>query len=823
MNDIRLTISTGKSRYTTKWIERTPMWSELIARFASPVVTPETHEEYMALSKTKQCEIKDVGGFVGGSLRDGHRGKGYVINRTLISLDVDFAKSVNQLRTLDMVYGCAWGVYSTHKHSSKSPKLRLLVPLGREVTPDEYEAVSRKLAEHIGIDIFDDTTFQPERLMFYPSASTGADYLWESVDGEMLNPDKVLAEYNDWKDCNEWCLSARAPALITREQSKVGDPLTKTNIIGTFCRTYSIHEAIETFLADTYTQTPVMPGRYTYLQGSSSGGIITYDDRFSFSHHATDPTSGTLCNAFDLVRLHKFNSLDVTSKLDTHVDRLPSYKAMCEFALAQDRVQNTQIAEREDAAKKVFSVEDNPDWQKNELKCDTKGKPLPTRENIMIILNNDISLKGKIGFNEFTRETIILGDMPWRKVDRYDNVIRDVDDSGIRTHIEAVYGISAKDKVDDVVTLVSLRNRFHPVKTYLAGLEGKWDGEKRVETLLIDYLGAKDTKYTRAVTVKALVAFVARIFRPGTKFDWVLTTIGAQGRGKSTMLRKLGGAWFSDNFSTVESKQAVEELLGHWIIELGELNALKKAEKEAIKQFLSKEEDVCRLAYKRRVESYPRQCVFFGTTNNTTFLSDSTGNRRFWAVEIDMRERKYDVWNDTTPSVIAQVWAEVLVLYRGGVELHLDKDLEDYARKVQHSHTFMDERAALISQYLETPLLENWYDTSVTDRRLFFSGVFEGLESGEAVTCSLVRTNEKGRARYNDGTFLRREVCATELWCECFGKAKEDLDSRRSKEIHSIMRHLDDWKYSGKLRRVSGYGPQRIYTHKGEQNYPIKV
>ncbi|WP_223144664.1 virulence-associated E family protein [Corynebacterium poyangense] len=157
----------------------------------------------------------------------------------------------------------------------------------------------------------------------------------------------------------------------------------------------------------------------------------------------------------------------------------------------------------------------------------------------------------------------------------------------------------------------------------------------RVDTLLVDYLGAEDSAYTRAVTRKTLCAAVKRVWEPGSKFDSMLVLNGPQGIGKSTLIAKLAGQWFSDslNLSDTKDKTAAEKLQSYWILEVGELAGLRKTEVETLRSFLSRQNVIYRAALGRRATPHPRQCMFFSTTNaESGYLRDTTGNRRFWPV-----------------------------------------------------------------------------------------------------------------------------------------------------------------------------------------------
>jgi Predicted P-loop ATPase and inactivated derivatives len=781
-------IATGKSRRETHWHNTEIRWSDFLKKISKTHYTAEKYSEYMAAKKTRQDEIKDIGGFVGGYVNNGRRKAENILHRQLITLDIDFSKD-NIWEDCILLYNNAIALYSTHKHKSENPRLRLLIPLDRPVSGDEYVAISRRIAGSLGIDNFDDTTFQPERLMYWPSTAKDGEYVFEYQDGLWMSANEILDSYKNWQDASEWPVSDRAGKIIRREIKKQGDPLEKPGIIGVFCRTYNIHEAIEVFLSDVYIECDV-ENRYTYKEGSTAAGLVIYDDKYSFSHHGTDPTSLKLCNAFDLVRLHLFGLKDEDSKEGTPVNKLPSYTAMQSLASADKNVRKQIGIERLQGAKEEFAelYEEEVDttWLEK-MGIDTKGNYHSTIANIKLILDNDPAVKDSFAKNNFEKREISKRDLPWRKINSVTCYLSDVDDAGLRDYLEATYGITGVQKIKDGLDLTVEKNSFHPVKEYLKAVV--WDGESRIDTILVDYLGAEDTPYVRAVTRKTLVAAVARIFQPGIKFDYVLVIVGKQGIGKSTLLKKLGKNWYSDSFGTVQGKEAYEQIQGVWLIEMGELAGLKKAEMETIKHFISKQEDRYRVAYGRRIENFPRQCVFFGTTNDKEFLRDPTGNRRFWPVDAGEIEPAKNVFDDLNDYEIDQIWAEAVELYNKKESRYLDKDLEAQAYQTQLEHSETDERIGLIQEYLAILLPEKWNEMDAYSRRSFIQG--------DALS-------EKGVTK-------RERICVAEIWCEFFGKPYTEMTKYNTKEIHNIMKNMKDWTLSKFPVRLSIYGNQRVY------------
>lgn len=701
----KLKISTGKSRFSKTWKNTEIEWSTLLARISTTTRTRETHDAYLALSKSRQDEIKDIGGFVGGWLRRGLRRSENVECRSILTLDLDYA-SVDFWETFSLVEDFTAAIYSTHKHTMETPRLRLIIPLDRDVSPDEYEAIARKIAARYGMEQFDDTTYQPSRLMYWPSTAADGEYVYEHQEGGLLEVDAVLAEYPDWKDISTWPRSSRENEIHIKRAGRVEDPLLKDNLVGAFCRAHPIREAIGTFLSNIYT--PVADGqRYTFTGGSTSAGLVIYDDKFAFSNHSSDPAGGLLCNAFDLVRIHKFREHDVNAKEGTPSNRLPSYSAMLDFAKADEATDQLMIAESYQSAQEEFEGLETEDEDKKKgngrkiddvkLKRDRRGVPEPTIDNASIILEHDPKLANIAILNEFSYYWDVLGPLPWNaKPSR--RQWEDNDDAGLRKYLEKVWGYTGRTAILDALSTYATAHSYHPVRDFLDTLV--WDGIERLDTLLIDYLGATDEPYTRAITRKAMTAAIARIYEPGCKFDTMLTLVGPQGIGKSTFIRKLSKGWMSDSLLSVGSKESYEAVQGVWFIEMAELAAANRSEIEATKQFISKQEDAFRAAYARRKEVHPRQCVFWATTNDFEVLRDPTGNRRYWPVDVGVQGQELrSVFTDLDDDTVDQVLAEAKARYRQKEPLYLESDIASRALEIQADHTQVDPWQELIEAY----------------------------------------------------------------------------------------------------------------------------
>lgn len=789
-HDAELDIAIGLGARSKVWKNQKWSWSSLVKKLTTEYKTGETFQEFISATKGEQGKIKDIGGYVGGYLRNGRRKPENIVHRQLLTLDIDDAHK-DFWDDFVLQFDNAAVLHSTHKHHPTKPRFRLIMPLKREVSADEYVAVARKVAGILGIELFDNTTFETNRLMFWPSTPKDMAYYSEFQDGPWLDPDKVLAEYTNWKDSSEWPTAKRTIDHVRENSEKQADPEEKKGIVGVFCRTYPVEDAIATFLGNVYK--PAGDGRYSYLKGTTSAGLTLYDGKFAYSHHGTDPISGHLCNAFDLVRVHKFGHLDAYSQPDGV--RSKSFKAMEDFAREDKRVKKIIATEKFAEIKYDFAEPPDEDDQElevdwaTELEVDSKSKYLSTATNLNIIFANDPNLKGVFKQNLFDNKLYVFRNLPWRKIKKPEP-IKNVDFSGVRNYIETVYGISGNTKIDDALALQFEKHAFHPVKEYLDGLA--WDGIPRLDTLLADYFGAQDNIYTREAMSKMMIGAVARIYRPGIKFDLVLTIVGEQGTGKSTFISKLGGPWFSDTFLTVQGKEALEQIQGAWLIEIAELAGLRKAEVEAIKHFISKQVDMFRPAYARAAETFYRQCVFVGTTNNKDFLRDPSGNRRFLPVGIYPAAAKFSVFStEDFDANIDQFWAEAKARYDEGERLYLSPQAERLARVEQGRHSETDERAGLVHAFLETLLPDNWETMDIYERRMFLEdpGVMRGRHE-------------------------REYVCVAEIWCECLGKNKEDMSRYNTRELNDIMRTFTDWEAVNTTRSFKLYGTQKYYARK---------
>lgn len=814
--DRQISISAGTNRKDTHWKRLTMTVSELYDKLRLPSRGAETLAAYVKMKKSQQDNLKDVGGYMAGTLSGGRRKASAVTGRDVITLDFD---NIPAWGTDDVIakldeLGCSYCVYSTRKHAPNAPRLRILIPTDRTMTPDEYEPCARRVAAHVGISKADPTTFEVGRLMYWPSCCADSEYVYKTADAPLMAADFLLGTYVNWKDVESW---PQVPGVFsyTKLAVKQGDPESKPGVVGAFCRTYDVFRAMDELLPGIYEATDDGKDRFTYTGGTTTGGAIVYDSgKFLFSHHATDPCSGRLVNAFDLVRLHKYGDMDDENDPNAPVNKLPSYKQMCQYAVSLDEVALVIMKEQHDKAIEDFTGvtaasdpapttpptpsddfnpgelapdENDDDQSKWMLKLQREvqsGKIKGTIDNMMIILENDPLLKGRFALNRFANRGEVLAQLPWEHDYKHRRMWSDTDTNGLYWYVEKFYGITSRGNIDAALDVHAATHAFNDVQDYIEGLA--WDGTPRLDTLFIDYLGATDDEYNRTVCRKAFVAAIARAMMPGCKFDCMLILCGPQGVGKSTILDKMSRGFFNDSIRTFEGKDASELLQGVWLIEVAELDAFRRTDVACIKQFLSLRADRYRAAYGRNVKELPRCCVFFGTCNQMDFLQDTTGNRRFWPVDVSMIPPAKSVFRDLDAE-IDQIWAEAKARWQAGEELYLSGAVEEEARKRQEEHREALVQEGPIAEFTARQVPNDWAKWPIDRRRDYWAN-----------------------ASHGDYTLVDRDrICAAEIWCELYGKNMSDMKKADAREINAALSRLNGWRRSEKVLYFGPYSTQR--------------
>ena len=346
-----------------------------------------------------------------------------------------------------------------------------------------------------------------------------------------------------------------------------------------------------------------------------------------------------------------------------------------------------------------------------------------TVRNFEIIMENDSRFAGKIKFDEFSRQEYLSGEIPW-EIENCDRAWGSHDDAALYSIIQTDYGVKNRNDYFDAVKNVSMRNRFHPVRDILNGLE--FDGNEHIRSLLPDYLGVEDTEYAYQVMRLWMLGAVARVYEPGCKFDYTMIFTGPQGLGKSTFLKMmaLNDNWFNDSLDSLDSDKAAQSLMGSWIVELAELKSLARTAGgvESVKRFLTAVQDKYRAPYERRADIFLRQCVFAGTTNKSDFLQDETGNRRFLIIQTGVNKPEKSLFVPQAMQDMKAAWAQAVHIWKTEKpELILPDSCLEEARRLQDESMADDGKVGIITKFLEdkkrTCVLEIWKEALAENGR----------------------------------------------------------------------------------------------------------
>ena len=847
-------------------------WSDFRRMLEDPVRDKNyTLGQYLNLSHDQQNMLKDVGSYVGGYFKNGLRRNENLDIRSMVSLDLDEAHPDDIDWFLDphcpsRIWNFVFHMHTTRKHSKEYPRWRMIIPLSRDVTPEEYVPLSRYLASMVfetverSMDAIDDVSFRPAQVAYKPSVCKNAEFRWIANDGtdeempenpEILDVDWFLRKFcGDWSDWSTLPYSEKRGNRAVRHLKKAENPRSKSGIVGAFCRTYDVPSVISEFLPDVYrlSDERSRKPRYTYVQGSSANGAVVEDDGlFLYSHHASDPCGERLVNAWDLVRIHKFGDLDKGKGGDLSASKYPSFQKMEEFARGDRRVAkqlmvdlydfdqidddddtgdddltDEAMGERREERKKLRTdvdaliedlVGDEPSdevisktWRES-LDVDHTGRIEPCLPNLVLIFDNDKRFRGKLRYDSFAHQIRCHGTLKSKSALFPTVKIEDTEDgdlwqdhhtAALRLMLEtqagkglAGYGLKVTDRDLEAAILLAARKRsYHPIQSRI--LAEEWRGRRRVDTLFIDWLGTADNLYTRELARMFCTAAVARVFEPGLKFDQCVVLEGDQGARKTTFWKVLAFDRYSGSLvgDMGDRKMMVERMQGLWIPELGELSSLKKSEVEDIKDFLSSQIDHVRLSYDRRAGAFKRQNVIVATTNDTKYLKDTTGNRRFNPIFTPKVEDN-PIDTDGLRKIVPQLWAEAYTLYREMREKHPKGDLP-----------FVFSREALkIAREEQAERAMDSADQSLADLIL---GKLETPVLASSLTADGFSPMEDG----SDPWVVRTRICALEIWCDIMGRDKGQFGAGGNMNAQSI----------GRAMQIVGWDNARDYNKDGSSN-----
>lgn len=757
-NDRKITISVGSSRKSTAWAPQVLLLSELYDKLRVPARSTETQAQYLAYPKPQQDDLKDVGGFIGGTLSGPRRKAGCVTGRDVLTVDMDSIPAGGTddvLRRLGGL-GCGFCVYSTRKHRPEAPRLRVVLPVDRTLQADEYEPCARRVAHYIdpGMTPFDPTTFEASRLMYWGSCSLDGEYIYQTADKPMLSVDGLLSTYADWRDVTAWPQVPGAQTAPVRLAAKQGDPTAKGGVVGAFCRVYDVPAAMEAFLPGAYAPAEGQDDRYTYTGGSTTGGAVLYDGgKFLYSHHATDPAGGRLVNAFDLVRLHKFGDLDDEAKPGTLTHQLPSYKAMEQLARADATVASLLAQERGEEILRAFDAVGTGVELGNDLKellGRLGGEVLTTG-----VLRQLLQLLGvRVRLNEVTWHVEMSGyPASWTKANA-ENLLPVLLLDYLR--LAKVKG-AAKNTIADCLDVVAEENRYNPVTAMFQS--AVWDQQDRIRELFALW-GVEDV-LSRKLVRKWLLQCAAMALNSETDpqgADGVLVLQGEQGIGKTSALRSLVPVprMFKEGAKLdLRDKDTYMQALNSWICELGELDRTTARDSAGLKAFLTQDLDEYRTPYAKKAVQRPRRTSFCGTVNPKEYLIDDTGNRRFWTVPVTHIDLP-GIFALTTEWKV-QLWAQVAVEYQllpssfrltGDERRQMEHCNEAHARALD----FEDELRDLLNFDLEETL---WGEFSAAQIATRLNGQPPANKLGRVLT-KLISENPRMGVRIRDGRKLYR-------------------------------------------------------------------
>jgi len=854
MTNKKYKITAFKNRYKTEGVLTEKTFEQIYFSFKTKVKrTREKYSEYTSADKMTKLNIKDVGGFIGGETEGNKRINGIRITRQLLTLDID-TRSPNVLDYIKRNVNFYCMVHTTHSHNPDENRYRIIAPLSREVNADEYEALGRRIAYSIENTrseswkgLFDETTFQANRLMFFPSVSADGEYICELLNLDMLaeeqpiiDVDEVLSEYLDKNDIYEWFKPEKVDTeQIGKNTLQNKNPLKAKGMVGAFNRTYSISQAIEKFLPHVYTKE--RNGRYTYTGGDShGGGMILNNDTIFYSHHGTDPANLYYRSAFDLVRIHLFGNYDnqFTPEKELEekfLEKTDSFKRMIEFCRSIPEVvehSDSNISlrnklerqeayidehftdmEEEKPAKEKEEVEDNS-WL---VKLDGVKSQMAKLD---IIFSKDKTVGNLFYFDTF-RDNICFNRKPhWHRQFKEGMALTDKDMAHIRAHLDKVYDIRGERQIDDAIVVEADKIQKNKVIDWFDSLV--WDKKPRLETFFNEFFKVPLNPFTRVAFKHWLVGAVSRIYEAGAPMDLLLIIKGKQGIGKSLFFKRLatpdfskpGDHLYSDTkIDFNKAKDSYEQLEGIWIYEWKELAGMNMSDQESIKAFVDKTEDKFRRSYGRRNVEIKRRVAFGGSTNDNAPLRDRTGNRRFLVMDSGLEQNECYIKDKTkfSQEYRDQLLAEAIELYHSGYDIFewTEEQLSWWERS-NESNLAENDFMGRISSYLEMKRPKSWYSMSVEQMKYYMQKYdFD--------------KNENGDVMYDDEDLeTATKTCIPELWQIALGQRDLTINRYQRELIYQSIELLG-WKVNKtKQTRFGIFGHQRPITKSvGEEDLPF--
>ena len=363
--------------------------------------------------------------------------------------------------------------------------------------------------------------------------------------------------------------------------------------------------------------------------------------------------------------------------------------------------------------------------------------------NVLLSFKADDQLSIYLKHNEFSQEheltkDIRIGNTFFKKGELPSNF-----DSVVKVYFESVLGVAFSNQamLDGMETFFSERS-YNPVMEYMERAASNWDGRKRINQMLQVYLGAEDIDLVSKIAEMWLVGAVAKVYDPYAKFDYVLDLVGGQGVGKTSLLQKLGGDWYTDAVTDFANKDNYDIMLKALIVNDDEMVASNRMSFAETKAFISKTSLRFRKPYMKRTEEFAKNFVLARTTNQKEYLKDKTGERRFLSVMADTsRQKKHPM--EIEPETVEQIWGEAVTIYKAGADLMFDKETEERLEIYREKFMYRDEVELQVLEYLEMPIPDNWSSWSIQQQHQYTSKYFDNSSEFEAGTKKLEKVSTR--------------------------------------------------------------------------------
>ena len=620
-------ITTAPKRDSRHWTSGQITWDELIEWMEQPASTKACGN--YVLGRFRKTTVQHPGNDL--PCTNLHRTKTAIELRGALTLDVDYPETDFPVKVDDLPYASI--LHTTFSSTDEELRYRLIIPLSRTVTPDEYHAAAAAIMAELGREQFDAGSVQPERYMFRPSERRKGLFWYNVHAGALADVEALLEEFQ----------ADLSSIPLPKPNRSKRDPFALEGTVGAFNRAYEDFATLINEYDLPYEEAGA--GRWHLVGAAAAAGMGEVAPGLVFSHHANDPAYGVTCSAFDLARLHMFGMLDENAKPGTPINKLPSTDAMREVATMDLRVVQELVgADFDSNMDATADAIQQDNWKLGFSINSRTGKPNDDIVNWDLIADNDPVFQG-LYYNELSLAIETETALPWRKLTPGREAFSAGDRSSLALYVERTYSIRpARSYLDDIVNDKALNRRVNPVVRYLDAL--RWDGTSRIETCLP---GVKPTTFTRLAARKSLVAAVARMYEPGVKWDHMLVLFGSEGLGKSRWI-DLMAKGHSVNLGRISDKDTLIAMQRAWIMTADEGHSLRKADFDAQKEFLTRTADVFRMPYEREAQVHKRHMVIWArpTTRSSSAARKATAasssctatrrwTRRYWTTHSSTR------------------------------------------------------------------------------------------------------------------------------------------------------------------------------------------